>query len=95
MCLCICAGMYVYICIHVSTYVGMDMSVYTYITSLHTICASPSGGQLHSLGSRLQLDRAVSLPRAFLPRALSGCYFGPSLLFFQCHIHVAIVYTRD
>jgi len=90
----VCVHIDVYVCILVYASVGMclflDMSVYTHlffnVFSLHTILRVTSDGQLHSLGYRLQMVRA--LPREFSLR-LVGAIFERSLLFTSMMFYLA------
>ena len=94
---CVCMHIYISVCTHVYTHVSicyyLVMSVYTHTFfctyfRFTPFCASPRGGQLHSLGYRLRHVRAISLPCTF-PLRLVGANFGPSLflLFSSCSLH--------
>ena len=105
MCLCICQYVQMFICIYVYMCIRSYARVsswtcpctyspfFTYLSYIPS-CASPIGGQLHSLGSRLRWNKGHFSTTHVSPTAFSRCLFRPSLsCSFQCHIHFAIVYT--
>ena len=90
-CMHICMSVCTHVYTHVSIFYYLVMSVYThplFCTYFRFIpfCASPRGGQIHSLGYRLRHVRVISLHCTF-PLRLVSANFGPSLFGFSVLVH--------